>query len=404
MQAINLHTIFPIIACCVAAAEQPASIESFCAGAHEFAATLNTALETLQQIDSREEADAAVPAILAVHEGQERMRRLAKGHELPKLWQESDVRLALRSIPAPQFTEAVRAEQAGGCHGSVRLFLALHNRLSEFTEEQMEAPLSEADAATLREVEACFNGAKDVLENYWYMDKYYIIFLQHLKAAAPGVPALQKSPAAAMRYAQLVEQHRPVAEEFRRNHFRNRGEVEEQLIVEGNNFYTDLYTEESCRRYFASGQITVDYDVSSAMYAEQQLQNRVWTQYEPAILAAAAKRGLTGGNGRNAKTAFELPPELERSKVQEYVNDFAREVFGERFAHSDARPKLSRATGRYVVQAVGIAGRPKDKNVNNDKVQVIAVMFNMPKNIPAPKNNSVQVYSKSINPPQQSDK
>lgn len=385
--------------CCVAAAQQPATVEQFCAEAHRFATTLNTALETLQRIKNREDADAAVPIIIAVHEGQTRMRRLAQGHTLPELWRDARVRLALRSIPAPQFTAGVRAMQAAGCHGSVRLFLALQNRLEEFTDEQISAPLQAEHEATLREVEACFASVKDVLENSWYMDKYYTIFLRHLQAAAPGVPALRQSPAAAMRYAQLAEQHRPVAEEFRRLRFRNRGEVEELIIVQGNNFYSELYTDESRRRYFENGHFNDNPDFS-VMHAEKRLHDRVWAEYETAIQTAAAKRGLSGGSGREVRTAYELPPELEQHEVEEYVNNFAREVFGKRYAYSDAKPRLSRTTGRYVVQALGIAGRPGDKNVNNDSVQVIPIYFNLPKNTRPAKNTSQQVYSQHINLPQ----
>ena len=136
------------------------------------------------------------------------------------------------------------------------------------------------------------------------------------------------------------------------------------------------------------------------MYATQQLHNRVWAQYEDAIRAAAAKRGLTSGTGRNVRTAFELPPELKREAVQDYLNDFAQEVFGARYAHSDGKPRLSRTTGRYVVQALGIAGRPMDKNVDNDRVQVLPVYFNLPQNgTDKQQNNSVQVYSRRINKP-----
>ncbi|MBQ3217824.1 MAG: hypothetical protein IJB33_03015 [Akkermansia sp.] len=398
---IPAHTILLLPAvCCMATAQQPSTIEQFCAEAATFADTLTKALETLQKIENKEQADAAVPAILTVHEGQERMRKVATGHELPQLWSNAAVRLALRSLPAPQFNAAVRDIQARGCHGSVRLFLALHNRLDEFTEEEINAPVSAADAATLQKVEECFNSVTDVLENYWYMDKYYAIFTQHIKATAPGVPALHRSPAAAMRYAQLAEQHRPVAEEFRSLRFRHRGEVEELIIVQGNNFYTELYTDESRLHYFQHGRMDIDSEGNSVMYATQQLHNRVWAQYEDAIRAAAAKRGLTSGTGRNVRTAFELPPELKREAVQDYLNDFAQEVFGARYAHSDGKPRLSRTTGRYVVQALGIAGRPMDKNVDNDRVQVLPVYFNLPQNgTDKQQNNSVQVYSQRINKP-----
>ena len=86
--------------------------------------------------------------------------------------------------------------------------------------------------------------------------------------------------------------------------------------------------------------------------------------------------------------------------MQDYLNDFAREVFGDRYTHSDAKPQLSRTTGRYVVQALGIAGRPMDKNVDNDRVQVLPVYFNLPQNsTDKEQNNSVQVYSQRINMP-----
>ncbi|MBQ7022440.1 MAG: hypothetical protein IJN29_02595 [Akkermansia sp.] len=398
---IPAHTILLLPAvCCMATAQQPSTIEQFCAEAATFADTLTKALETLQKIENKEQADAAVPAILTVHEGQARMRKVATGHELPQLWRKADVRLALRSIPAPQFTAAVRATQANGCYGSVKLYLALHNRLNEFTEEQINAPISEADAATLREVEACFTGVADIMANSWYIDKYYANFLQHLKAATPGVPALQQTPAAAMRYAQLVEKHRPMAEEFRKQRFRNRGEVEEHLVLQDNNFYSALYTKESRLRYFENGKFN-DNPQFFVMHAEKQLHDRVWAQYEAAILAAAAKRGLTGGKGRDVRTAFELPANLKINEVEEYVNSFAQEVFGERYTYSDAKPRISRNSGRYVVQALGIAGRPGDKNVNNDSIQVIPIYFNLPQNTKPAKNTSVQIYSKHINIPQE---
>ncbi len=257
MQAIGLHTILPIVICCTAAAELAgsAAVKELCTETERFAAVLTPAREALSHIRTREQADAAVPAILPVHEAKARMLAAVNAVGVRETEFENLVkntpglRRALLLIPGEQFTQAVRREIAAGCHGSTRLFCALHNTLHHYTPEQLDAPLSEQDATTLQEAEAAFRAIAAVNTAIASNRTQQVApqlkeFCRAVRAAQPGIAGVKQHPAATMQLAGLSEQHRKHLSIIGSNLVYQAPEFQQLLREERNNFFFSLFTEE----------------------------------------------------------------------------------------------------------------------------------------------------------------
>lgn len=254
MRAHVLNILSAAAVCSVspAYAAAPDVVRDICTEAEAYAATLTRALEALQQVSTREQADAAAAHIEPVHAAAERMRRHcdrleASAYSIKQLIsREPSVKRALLLIPAVQFTRAVQQELADGCHGSTRLFCALNNTRHQYNDAQLEAPLSEADAATLREAEAAFRALHTLTETYStrpaQLQKHADAFCQAVRAAQPGIPAVRQHPIAAMRLAQLTTRHRTQLERLSMSQFYNNHTLYQLIVTEGNNFISELYT------------------------------------------------------------------------------------------------------------------------------------------------------------------
>lgn len=256
MQAIGLHTILPIVICCTAAAEQTSSVvKELCTEAERFAAVLTPAREALSHIRTREQADAVVPAILPVHEAKARMLAAVNAVGVRETEFENLVkntpglRRALLLIPGEQFTRAVRREIAAGCHGSTRLFCALHNTLHYYTPEQLDAPLGEQDATTLQEAESAFRAIAAVNTAIASNRTQQVApqikeFCRAVRAAQPGISDAKHQPVAAMRLAEMAEQNRKHFSIIGSNLVYQTPEFQKLLREQRNNFFFSLFAEE----------------------------------------------------------------------------------------------------------------------------------------------------------------
>ena len=255
MRTTVLCSIFPIIACCLASAEQPAAVDMLRAEAQKFALILTSARDALSHIQNRQQADAAVDKVLPVHAAKEQMLAAIEAVGAREAAFEALVtsspplRRALMLIPGEQFTRAVRQELAAGCHGSTRLFCALHNTLHLFTPEQLDAPLCEADATTLREAGKALRAIAAVDKAFdtnhtEQASPHLREFYRAVRAAQPGIPSVQQHPIAAMQLAQQTAQYREHLNVIGSNLVYQTPEFQQFLREERDNFFLNLFTEE----------------------------------------------------------------------------------------------------------------------------------------------------------------
>ena len=251
-----LLSIVPAVAvCCAASAGQQEPGAKLCEEAELFRVTLTQALDALRQIKSKEQANAAAPIIAGVHAAKKRMyaacdTQEATGTSIEKLIAtQQQVKRALLLIPGEQFTLAVQQELALGCHGSTRLFHALHNTLHQYSAAQLDAPINEADAATLREAEAAFlaltaASKANAKPPYQDISPHLREFFRAVRAAQPGIGSVQQHPAAALRLGQLAAQFRPYSAIINSNLVYQTPEFQQLLREMRDNFVFALYTEE----------------------------------------------------------------------------------------------------------------------------------------------------------------
>jgi len=255
MRTSVLYTIFPMMVCCIATAEQPATATALRTEAENFAAILTTAREALEGIRERRQADAAADKVLPVHEAKARMLAAVEATGVREeafealVRDDPALRRALMLIPGEQFTQAVRREIAAGCHDSTRLFCALHNTLHHYTPEQMDAPLHPADAATLSEAEKAFRAIAAVdnaidTNRIKQLAPHLREFYRAVRAAQPGMPDVQQHPIAAMRLAQLAVQYREQLSVISSNLVYQTPEFQKFLREERDNFFLFLFSEE----------------------------------------------------------------------------------------------------------------------------------------------------------------
>lgn len=242
------------VACSVVHAGQTAEVRQLCSAAEQFAAVLEQALSALQSVEGREQAEAAAETVLAVHAAKGKLLAAcdaqdATGTSVGELIDtEPEVRRVLLLIPGEQFTRAVQRELAAGCHGSTRLWCALHNTRQNDTPAELDAPLSDADAATLREVEAALRMLSDMhraRENHRLPTPAQVAeFCRAVRATRPGMAAVQQHPVAAMRLSQLTVQHRRQLETFAMSGFYQQADLRKLMLEEGDNFITVLISPE----------------------------------------------------------------------------------------------------------------------------------------------------------------
>ncbi len=254
MKSLFTWGLLGAVACCVLSAGQAAAEKSLCSEAVQFAAVLERALSSLQSVEGREQADAAAEAVQAVHAAKARLLAAcdaqdATGTSVGALIESSpEVRRVLLLIPGEQFTRAVQRELAAGCHGSTRLWSALHNTRQNDTTAELDAPLSDADAATLREVEAALRLLSDMhraRENHRLPTPAQVAeFCRAVRATRPGMAAVQQHPVAAMRLSQLTVQHRQQLETFAMSGFYQQADLRKLMLEEGDNFISSLISQE----------------------------------------------------------------------------------------------------------------------------------------------------------------
>ena len=295
-------------------------VEGFLKATDELATSIRKAINALEGITNKADADAAADAVLAVMQAHEEFRtKIPQDVSFKQLWSHTPLYGHIRKMPAALYNELIHKELAECCHGSTKLALAIAGRSGDFCEEQMAAPLSEQDAATLSRVEEqVFARIKKLSAEPQLADS----FLAEVDVTQAGVEQLQQTPAGIMHWLSLKERYRSEIDRFRS--FYGNGKLIERFVLQRSTYIADFYSDDAHRYFF------LYYNDELPRHTEAQaMREKLWKDAAPRLAEFRNAHKLGGGDGLTPDTAFEFPPDLPRSKYREYINSFVREVFGE---------------------------------------------------------------------------
>lgn len=373
-----------IAICCPALAQQKAplpyteQLAAFHAQAEQMSQALYAANAAMESAHDEATANAAAPLVQAVHRQHALMAATTQsleqaGATVTELFSKGKLRLSLRHLPMGRYQELKDELLMRGCHGSVRLYLALTHRTTEFSEEQINAPLSEADAATLRAVADVFELLRlNTNQKKWEsVENFDTELLALIDKAQPGIDALKQSPAALMQFDAMVITARPHLQLLYERAFYEYGDLEERLMRRPDNFFANLYSEYYRRTYF-------DRRASHTNHPDiRKLEANRWDAVAPALTEFRKKYDLGKGDGRTPETAFSFPPHINRSNYVDFLNEFSQNIFGEDALFVQA-PKIQNRNkfGKPVVYALAYGGRLQGKYLR--KIHLIYCYFYLP--------------------------
>lgn len=317
-------------------------VEGFLKATDELATSIRKAINALECITNKADADAAADAVLAVMQEHEEFRtKIPQDVSFKQLWSHTPLYGHIRKMPAALYNELIHKELAECCHGSTKLALAIAGRSGDFSEEQMAAPLSEQDAATLSRVEEqVFARIKKLSAEPQLADS----FLAEVDVTQAGVEQLQQTPAGIMHWLSLKERYRSEIDRFRS--FYGNGKLVERFVLQRSTYIADFYSDDAHRYFF------LYYNDGVPRHTEAQaMREKLWKNAAPRLAEFRNAHKLGGGDGLTPDTAFEFPPDLPRSKYREYINNFVREVFGEQHLTNAPYCNLMTVTkpGKYTV-------------------------------------------------------
>lgn len=317
-------------------------VEGFLKATDELATSIRKAINALEGITNKADADAAADAVLAVMQEHEEFRtKIPQDVSFKQLWSHTPLYGHIRKMPAALYNELIHKELAECCHGSTKLALAIAGRSGDFSEEQMAAPLSEQNAATLSRVEEqVFARIKKLSAEPQLADS----FLAEVDVTQAGVEQLQQTPAGIMHWLSLKERYRSEIDRFRS--FYGNGKLVERFVLQRSTYIADFYSDDAHRYFF------LYYNDGVPRHTEAQaMREKLWKDAAPRLAEFRNAHKLGGGDGLTPDTAFEFPPDLPRSKYREYINNFVREVFGEQHLTNAPYCNLMPVTkpGKYTV-------------------------------------------------------
>jgi len=369
---------------CSAIAQQKAplpyatQLAAFHSQAEQMSKALYAANAALEAAQDRTSADAAAPLVLEVHRQHALMTTASQtleqaGATVTALFSKGKLRLALRHLPIGRYQELKDEQMKQNCHGSVRLYLALTNRTAAFNDAQIDSPLSEADAATLRAVAEVFECLRrnTNLKKWETEENFDTTLLALIDKAQPGIEALQQSPVALMQFDAMVIAARPHLQLLYERAFYEFGNLEEHLIRRPDNFFANLYSEYYRRTYF-------DRRASHTNHPDiRKLVASRWDAVAPALAEFRKKHDLGEGDGRTPETAFSFPPHVNRSNYADFLNEFSQSIFGEDALFVQPPKILQRNKfNKPVVYSLAYGGRLQGKHLR--KIHLIYCYFYLP--------------------------
>lgn len=290
--------------------------------AQELEQRMREAISILEAARSREAADAAVAAIHHVREAEERFRELSRecapdAATTEQLYAQGSLHYILRRLPAALYNKALQQQIAHCCHGSTRLFAAIAEREDEFTDEELDTPLSPEESATLRTVE------QEVLGKLQDLDAAGVAnFTEAILATAQAVEKLEQSAAGAMHWQALVQQHRSsLISQYKRG-FMGYGPVIELGMRRADNYFARMYSREARERFL------LNYGVGDVSDASVRMREQLWVQAQQRMPELRHKHRLRGGDGSSAQQAVQLPDSVTLETLPEVAETLVRDLFG----------------------------------------------------------------------------
>lgn len=337
--------------------------------------SMNRASTALQASTDSASADAAAAAITAVSQAEEAVKAAAgklteAGLGVSRLYSEGDLAKAVSSLPIAAYNADIQSALAAGCHGSVKLYLAITEDTRPYTAEQLQAELSEQERADLKEIEQVFGAMKEVCPNsHWrpLEDE----FVRRFDASLPAAERLQQRPLTAMLLHRLLEQYTVELYTLCNHNFHNNGDMEDRFVLHPQNYIGQWYSQRALSGYFYGHADSLDRNSATPR------GKAIWDAAAPKLTELRRKYDLGPGDGRTRETAFDIPADIKPADYKKFINDVTRELFGERALHSELLWSSVGTNGRRVVHGLILVGRPGNRNRNNDSNIIMPCYFNL---------------------------
>ncbi len=337
--------------------------------------SMNRARTALQASKDTASADAAAAAIAAVSQAEKVVseaaaKLTASGLGVSRLYTEGDLAKAVSSLPIAAYNADIQTALKAGCHGSVKLYLAITEDTRPYTAEQLQAELSEQERADLKEIEQVLAAMKEICPNsHWrpLEDE----FVRRFDASFPAAARLQQRPLTAMLLHRKLEQYSQELYTLCNHNFHNNGDLEARFVLHPQNYIGQWYSQRALNGYFYGHADSLDRNSATPR------GKAIWDAAAPRLAELRRKYDLGPGDGRTRETAFDIPADIKPEDFKKFVNDVTRELFGERALHSELLWSSVGTNGRRVVHGLILVGRTGSRNRNNDCHVIMPCYFNL---------------------------
>lgn len=354
-------------------AEQQTLVQHFHSAVSTLGETMNQARTALKAATDTAGADAAAPAVTSVCQAENGVSNTAAklteaGLSVSVLYNQGNLAKAISSLPIAAYNADIQSALANGCHGSLKLYLAIMG--GTCTEAALQDTLSEQDKADLAAVEHALSAIEPICPvSHWrpLEDE----FVKRFDASVPAAERLQQRPLTAMLLHSLLEKHSKWIFELANQEFHHNGDMEERFLLRPQNYIGRWYERRSFDDYFYRCADALDLNSATPR------GKAIWEAAAPRLAELRKKYNLGTGDGRTRETAFDIPAEIKPGEFKRFVNEVTQELFGERALHSNLRWSSLGKNGRRVVHGIILVGRPGNRNRNNDSHTIMPCYFNI---------------------------
>ena len=354
-------------------AEQQTLVQHFHSAVSTLGETMNQARTALKAATDTAGADAAAPTIAAVCQAENEVSSSAAeltsaGLSVSQLYTQGNLAKAISSLPIAAYNADIQSTLAKGCHGSLKLYLAITG--GTCTEAALQDTLSEQDKADLAEIEHVLSSIKEICPvAHWRPLEQE--FVQRFDASLPAAERLQKRPLTTMLLHRLLEQNAQWLYRLGNREFLHNGNLEERFLFHPQNYIGRWYEARAFDYYFYLQADALELNSATPR------GKAIWDAAEPRLAELRKKYDLGPGNGRTRETAFDIPANIKPEEYKDFVNEVTQALFGERAMHSNLWSRSVGKNGRYVVHGLIMVGRPGDHNRNNDSHIIMPCYFNL---------------------------
>ncbi len=344
-----------------------------------YAPVLHTGAARLAALHEPGQVDAALPAIRAVQAGDDALREAARSIEALHFYTDDfvwrdDFEQAMQTLPIGRYhAERARILRAG-CYGRLDLYLALTNQEGRFTPEQLAAPLSEAERATLEqamEVNRLLSAVRTRLDGRKAGEKLMPL-VRDISAALPGM-----NPAALCEMERLRQETDSQLARITSNYLLSSRLLDAMLLQKGSYLADSLMT--SGGRFATLSLVIHPGDMSADWPAAKKRLEEFRAAHAEAAAAFFKAHNMTGGDATSPNRAVALPAGLHPAEQRQLLQEFGREVLGESFVpFLDPTPVRERKDGRACTYVAGNAGATGDSNFNGDQTILVPYYFLLP--------------------------